>query len=210
MKRRCPFFIVSKSAVLQTDIGGIMEQNKITIDGERFFKEVTTVEPNESGNSKIDEVERLIKEQYPWQLNDAQNFYSGIISVIPEDSEEQRKQTERQSFLAWLSDRPQRIYGGESWRNFESILASYSEMSNIWKLLRVFYNDGEYARMTEELMKREDRATEIPLLMVVDHQEYPEALHSEIRRVWFCKLNKEKSVIVVVIDRSKLMAMEQE
>lgn len=202
--------IASKSAVLQTDIGGIMEQNKITIDGERLFKEVTTVEPNESGNSKIDEVERLIKEQYPWQLNDAQNFYSGIISVIPEDSEEQRKQTERQSFLAWLSDRPQRIYGGESWKNFESILDSYSEMSNIWKLLRVFYNDGEYARMTEELMKREDRATEIPLLMVVDHQEYPEALHSEIRRVWFCKLNKEKSVIVVVIDRSKLMAMEQE
>ncbi len=202
--------IASKSAVLQTDIGGIMEQNKITIDGERLFKEVTTVEPNESGNSKIDEVERLIKEQYPWQLNDAQNFYSGIISVIPEDSEEQRKQTERQSFLAWLSDRPQRIYGGESWKNFESILDSYSEMSNIWKLLRVFYNDGEYERMTEELMKREDRATEIPLLMVVDHQEYPEALHSEIRRVWFCKLNKEKSVIVVVIDRSKLMAMEQE
>ena len=202
--------IASKSAVLQTDIGGIMEQNKITIDGERLFKEVTTVEPDEDGKPNIDEVERLIKEQYPWQLNDAQNFYSGIISVIPEDSEEQRKQTERQSFLAWLSDRPQRIYGGESWKNFESILDSYSEMSNIWKLLRVFYNDGEYARMTEELMKREDRATEIPLLMVVDHQEYPEALHSEIRRVWFCKLNKEKSVIVVVIDRSKLMAMEQE
>ena len=202
--------IASKSAVLQTDIGGIMEQNKITIDGERLFKEVTTVEPDEDGKPNIDEVERLIKEQYPWQLNDAQNFYSGIISVIPEDSEEQRKQTERQSFLAWLSDRPQRIYGGESWKNFESILDSYSEMSNIWKLLRVFYNDGEYVRMTEELMKREDRATEIPLLMVVDHQEYPEALHSEIRRVWFCKLNKEKSVIVVVIDRSKLMAMEQE
>lgn len=202
--------IASKSAVLQTDIGGIMEQNKITIDSESLFKEVTTVEPDEDGKPNIDEVERLIKEQYPWQLNDAQNLYSGIISVIPEDGEEQRKQTERQSFLAWLSDRPQRIYGGESWKNFELILDSYSEMSNIWRLLREFYNDGEYERMTEELMKREDRATEIPLLMVVNHQEHPEALHSEIRRVWFCKLNKEKSVIVVVIDRSKLMAMEQE
>lgn len=202
--------IASKSAVLQTDIGGIMEQNKITIDSESLFKEVTTVEPDEDGKPNIDEVEQLIKEQYPWQLNDAQNLYSGIISVIPEDGEEQRKQTERQSFLAWLSDRPQRIYGGESWKNFELILDSYSEMSNIWRLLREFYNDGEYERMTEELMKREDRATEIPLLMVVNHQEHPEALHSEIRRVWFCKLNKEKSVIVVVIDRSKLMAMEQE
>lgn len=202
--------IASKSAVLQTDIGGIMEQNKITIDSESLFKEATTVEPDEDGKPNIDEVERLIKEQYPWQLNDAQNLYSGIISVIPEDGEEQRKQTERQSFLAWLSDRPQRIYGGESWKNFELILDSYSEMSNIWRLLREFYNDGEYERMTEELMKREDRATEIPLLMVVNHQEHPEALHSEIRRVWFCKLNKEKSVIVVVIDRSKLMAMEQE
>ncbi len=185
-----------------------MEQNEIAFDGEELFKEVTDTEDKKGESPEVDEVERLIREQYPWQLNDAEKLYSGILYEFSDNEEEQKKQNERQSFLAWLSDMPQRIYGGESWKNFEDILDSYSQMCNLWELLRKFYNDGEYERMTEELMKYEDRATEIPLFMVVDHQEHPEVIHSEIRRVWLCKLNKEKSVIIVVIDKSKLMAME--
>ena len=187
-----------------------MEQNKITIDGENLFKEVASADPKKSEGVPTDEVGRLIREQYPWQLNDAGNLYSGIITELPDTEEEWMKQTERQIFLAWLADKPQRIYGGESWRNFLAILDSYSEMHNLRKLFEAFYNDGEYQDMVEKLMKYEDRATEIPLIMVVGSQEDERVVHSEIRKVWFQKLNKEKSVIILVIDMSKLQAMEQE
>ena len=187
-----------------------MEQNKITIDSESLFKEVASTDSKKSEDVLTDEVGRLIKEQYPWQLNDAEKLYSGIITKLPDSEEEQRKQTERQSFLAWLADKPQRIYGGESWSNFLEILDSYSEMHNLRKLLEAFYNGGEYQEMVKELMEYEDRATEIPLIMVVGSQGDERVVHSEIRKVCFQKLNKEKSVIILVIDRSKLQSMEQE
>ena len=186
-----------------------MEQNKITIDGENLFKEVAITDSKSEG-VPTDEVGRLIREQYPWQLNDAEKLYSGIITELPDTEEEQRKQTERQSFLSWLADKPQRIYGGESWNNFLKILDSYSDMHNLRKFLEAFYNGGEYQKMVEKLMKYEDRATEIPLIMAVDSQEDERVVHSEIRKVWFPKLNKQKSVIILVIDMSKLKSMGQE
>ena len=186
-----------------------MEQNKITIDGENLFKEVAITDSKSEG-VPTDEVGRLIREQYPWQLNDAEKLYSGIITELPDTEEEQRKQTERQSFLSWLADKPQRIYGGESWNNFLKILDSYSDMHNLRKFLEAFYNGGEYQEMVEKLMKYEDRATEIPLIMAVDSQEDERVVHSEIRKVWFPKLNKQKSVIILVIDMSKLQSMGQE
>ena len=186
-----------------------MEQNKITIDGENLFKEVAITDSKSEG-VPTDEVGRLIREQYPWQLNDAEKLYSGLITELPDTEEEQRKQTERQSFLSWLADKPQRIYGGESWNNFLKILDSYSDMHNLRKFLEAFYNGGEYQKMVEKLMKYEDRATEIPLIMAVDSQEDERVVHSEIRKVWFPKLNKQKSVIILVIDMSKLQSMGQE
>lgn len=186
-----------------------MEQNdEIIIDSETLFEKVASALPEELGLLKQDEVERLISQQYPWQLNDVEKIYSGIITKEPESEEEKRTQTERQSFLAWLADKPQRVYIMSA---FEDLLQSYSQLHKLRELLEAFYNGGEYEKMTEELMKYEDRATEIPLIMVVDNQEKNERIvHSEIRKVWFPKLNKKKSVIVVVIDKSKLMSMEQE
>ena len=186
-----------------------MEQNKITIDSENLFKEVAITDSKSEG-VPTDEVGRLIREQYPWQLNDAEKLYSGIIAELPDTEEEQRKQTERQSFLAWLADKPQRIYGGESWSNFLEILDSYSEMHNLRKFLEAFYTGGEYQDMFKKLREYEDRATEIPLIMVVNNQEDERVVHSEIRKVWFQKLNKEKTVIILVIDKSKLQSMGQE
>lgn len=185
-----------------------MEQNEITIDGERLFEDV--VQQTEEKETIDDEVQQLINKQYPWQLNDAEMLYSGIIPEIPDDEEEKRKMNEHQSFLAWLSDKPQRIYDGESIVRFKEILDSYSEMKTLRELLVAFYDGGEYQDMVEKLMKYEDRATEIPLIMVVNSQDSEKVVHSEIRQVWFPKLNKKKSVIILVIDKSKLEAMAQE
>ena len=187
-----------------------MEQDKITFDVESLFKEVVSTDSKKSESTPADEVGRLIREQYPWQLNDAEKLYSGIVTELPETEEEQTKQAECQSFLAWLADKPQRIYGGESWNNFLKILDSYSDIHNLRGLLEAFYIDGGYQDMVRKLMFYENRATEIPLIMVVNSQEDERVVHSEIRKVWFQKLNKEKSVIILVIDKSKLRKMGQE
>ncbi len=183
------------------------KQNEITINSEEVFEEV--IDQANLGKSTTDEVEKLLKEQYPWQMNDAERLYSGFIPELPESGEQQTLLTERQSFLAWLADKPQRIYGGESLSRFEEILNSYSEMQNLSKLLIEFYDKGKYQDMVKQLMKYENRATEIPLLIVIEGNDEKRVIYSQIRKVWFPKLNKEKSVIVVVINKSKLMAMEQ-
>ena len=188
-----------------------MEQNdKITSDNEGLFKDVVNIETTKAEESNLDEVQSLIDLQRSWELNDAKELYSGIVTEFPDDEQENIRQNAKRSFLAWLADKPQRIYGGESWSNFLEILDSYSEMHNLRKLLEAFYNGGEYQEMVKELMEYEDRATEIPLIMVVGSQGDERVVHSEIRKVCFQKLNKEKSVIILVIDRSKLQSMEQE
>lgn len=154
---------------------------------------------------EVDEIEKLIRKQYTWELNDVEKLYKGNESVDSDDEFERILFTERQGFLAWLSDRPQRLYGGESYTNFLSIIESYSSIHKLWKLLRSFYEGEEYKNLIEELEEHKDRATEIPLIMIVDKQNDERAVHGEIRRVWFFKLNKEKSVIILVIDRSKLL-----
>ena len=184
-----------------------MEQNGITGKMiEEEFVELKIPEPEQ----EVDEVANLIKERYLWQLNDAEKLYDGGKSAASADSDEQTKLLEQQNFLAWLADRPQRLYGGESWTGFLSIIDSYFAIHKLWELLKEFYEDGEYGEMVEELMKYDDRATEIPLIMVVENQRSGKIIHGEIRKVWFAKLNKEKSVIILVIDKGKLMAMEQE
>ena len=184
-----------------------MEQNEITGKMiEEEFVDLNIPEPEQ----EVDEVGSLIKERYLWQLNDAEKLYDGGKSVASVDPDEQTKLLEQQNFLAWLADRPQRLYGGESWTGFLSIIDSYSATHKLWELLKEFYEDGEYEEMVKELMKHEDRATEIPLIMVVEKQKSGKIVHGEIRKVWFAKLNKEKSVIILVIDKGKLLSMKQE
>lgn len=184
-----------------------MEQNEITSELMGKFEDAGSSIPK----TEIDEVERLINERYQWQLNDVSRLYDGGRYTASLEGEEKTRSIESDRFLAWLADKPQRIYGGESLLDFASLTESYSTTNNLWNLLRVFYEDGEYEDMVKKLMKYEDRATEIPLIIVVGSQDKDErAVHGEIRKVWFEKLNKEKSVIVLVIDKSKLLAMEQE
>lgn len=209
IKRMYPFLKISQKCGSATDSLEVQmdKQNEITINSEEVFEEV--IDQANLGKSTTDEVEKLLKEQYPWQMNDAERLYSGFIPELPESGEQQTLLTERQSFLAWLADKPQRIYGGESLSRFEEILNSYSEMQNLSKLLIEFYDKGKYQDMVKQLMKYENRATEIPLLIVIEGNDEKRVIYSQIRKVWFPKLNKEKSVIVVVINKSKLMAMEQ-
>lgn len=183
-----------------------MEQNEITSELMEGFEDVGSSTPK----VEPDEVGRLINERYPWQLNDTERLYDGGKLTASLETEEKVKLTERDSFLCWLADRPQRLYDGKSLVDFISIIDSYSTINNLWKLLKEFYEDGEYKEIIKELMKYEDRATEIPLIIVVESQEDERPVHSEVREVWFDKLNKKKSVIVLVIDKSKILSMEQE
>ena len=106
-----------------------MKRNdEITIDSETLFERVASTLPEELGLLKQDEVERLISQQYPWQLNDVEKIYSGIIAEESESEEEKRTQTERQSFLAWLADKPQRVYIMSA---FQDLLQSYSQLHKL-------------------------------------------------------------------------------
>lgn len=183
-----------------------MEQNEITSHDEGLFKGVIGVETTKAEKIKLDEVRELINQQREWELNDARTLYSGIVTKFPEDEQEKIWQDTKRRFLAWLSDKPQRIY---IWKDFEEILdLSTFAISMLKECLEAFYEHGGYQEMVDELMKHEDRATEIPLIMVVEGQEDERIVYGEIQQVWFPSLNKKKSVILLVINKSKFVELE--
>lgn len=185
-----------------------MEQNNITSDDEGLFKDVVNIEATKAEKSNLDEVQALINQQRNWELNDARILYSGIVTEFPDDEQENIRQKTKRDLLAWLADKPQRIY---IWQDFEQLLdLSTFAITMLKECLEAFYNAGGYQEMVDELMKYEDRATEIPLIMVIDGQEEERIVYGEIRQVQFTSLNKKKSVIVLVINKSKFMEMEQD
>lgn len=186
-----------------------MEQNdKITSDNEGLFKDVVNIETTKAEESNLDEVQSLIDLQRSWELNDAKELYSGIVTEFPDDEQENIRQNAKRSFLAWLADKPQRIY---IWQDFEQFLdLSTFAITMLKECLEAFYNGGGFEDMVDELMKHEDRATEIPLIMVIDGQEEERTVYGEIRQVQFTSLNKKKSVIILVINKSKFMELEED
>lgn len=182
-----------------------MKQDEITSCDEGLFKEVAGPRIAKAEKRK-DEVQELINQQREWELNDARTLYSGIVTDFPDSDQEKIHQTAKRQFLAWLSDKPQRIY---IYNDLEELLdLSAFAISMLKECLEAFYEHGGYQEMVDELMKHEDRATEIPLIMVVDGQEEERIVYGEIRQVRFPSLNKNKSVIILVINKSKFMELE--
>ena len=185
-----------------------MEQNEITSDNEGLFKGVIGVETTKAEKIKLDEVQELINQQREWELNDARLLYSGIVEEFPDEEQEKVRQDTRRSLLAWLSDKPQRIY---IWHDFEELLdLSTFALTMLKDSLEAYYEHDGYKNMVDELMKYEDRATEIPLIMVVDDEEDERPIYSEIRKVELPSLNKKKSVILLVINKSRFMELEED